>query len=102
MCDSPVSANPHYEAARNCFGAANSNAEKEFNDAVRADALIQATLAVAWETGRLADEQRTANRIASLQPVKVGPTRFVHSKEAIAIERLGALSDELFPEGAAQ
>jgi hypothetical protein len=49
--------NPHYEDARSCFSAASSGAEREFNEAVRADALIQATLALAYE-------QQTANLIA--------------------------------------
>lgn len=48
---------PHYEWATAAFASANANAEQSFNDAVRADTLIQATLALAYE-------QRTANLIA--------------------------------------
>ena len=51
------SGNSHYEYAEAAFGSANAKAAPEFNEAVRADALIQATLAIAYE-------QRTANLIA--------------------------------------
>jgi hypothetical protein len=49
--------NTHYEYATAAFTAVNSNAAEEFNAECRKDALIQATLAVAYE-------QRTANLIA--------------------------------------
>jgi len=52
-----MTSNPHFEYATAAFGSANAEAEPEFNEAVRADALIQATLALAYE-------QRTANLIA--------------------------------------
>lgn len=49
--------NHHYEYATSAFGAANASAHPAFNEQVRSDALIQATLALAYE-------QRTANLIA--------------------------------------
>lgn len=49
--------NHDYKYATSAAGAANADAAQEFNDAVRADALIHATLALAYE-------QRTANLIA--------------------------------------
>lgn len=52
-----MSENTHHAYAEAAFSSANAGAEPEFNEAVRADALIQATLALAYE-------QRTANLIA--------------------------------------
>ena len=49
--------NTHYEYATSAFGSVSSNADSKFNEEARADALIQATLALAYE-------QRTANLIA--------------------------------------
>ena len=39
-------------------------AERYSEDGHTEDAAVEATLALAWETARLADEQRTANLIA--------------------------------------
>lgn len=52
--------NHHYEYATSAFGAASASAHPAFNEQVRSDALIQATLALAYE-------QRTANLIAIWQ-----------------------------------
>lgn len=75
-----MKANHHYDYAVAAAGAANSHAEQEFNDAVRSDALIHATLALAYE-------QRTTNLIAWFGDGTHGDA----SKElhAAIIERLG-------------
>jgi hypothetical protein len=52
-----MSHSQHYEYATAAFSSANARAGAEFNAEARADAQIQATLAIAYE-------QRTANLIA--------------------------------------
>ena len=49
--------NHHYEYATASFTAVNANAASEFNAECREDAMIQSSLAIAYE-------QRTANLIA--------------------------------------
>lgn len=58
-----MNGNNDYHYATSAVGAVSGTAAQEFNDAVRADALIHATLAVAYEL-------RTANLIASQQPIR--------------------------------
>lgn len=97
-----MSANPHFEKANACYGAISSSAASEFNEQLRADALIQATLAVAWETGRLADEQRTANLIASVQPVQLSQgMTYSHTLDGHKTVR-EEITSRLYPEEAAQ
>jgi len=97
-----MSANPHREYAEAAFGSINAKAEPEFNEALRADALIQATLAVAWETSRLADEARTANLIVGLQPVELLGKKEWKCDEATVLRIRGEISERLYPEGASK
>ena len=97
-----MSTNPHIEYAEAAFGAINAKAASEFNEALRADALIQATLAVAWETARLADAAHTANLIAGLQPVEILGKKEWKCDEATVLRIRGEISERLYPEGASK
>jgi len=101
------SVNPHYEYAQAAFVGVNAKAAPEFNEALRADALVQATLAVAWETGRLADETRTANQIAlwtnpetSLMDLLTCTQITSGIGKEVATKLLNSILDSLLSEGA--
>ena len=80
----------HYEYATSAFSAVNSSAAPEFNAECREDAIIQATLALAYE-------QRIANLIAmwSNPQCSIGNVAWSMGEETLGqflqkiLERLG-------------